>query len=337
MYGQNGAGKTSWLTALQGALSGIRGRFSTELFVRLAYRNSALPWSEAFKGYATSREEASRKNLNSIHFPFDAYRAISLDEYGFHAETEWQELDVVEAAANWWEWHGFDADTALAKAALQSRSLCLVPIGVEQPSWEVWLAAYPTDPQMKPYVDEISDVAHEAEGLLMEAHRVAREVARDGEEEDRLTDPYFEETSERLFPRIDQNPMLGGLAARLANRSGSIDRLRMTQSILFRNASEFGSPWWPQDGMPIRIAKLAEAPRLRWPQLLVEAGDSRLDAILRYRIRNLLWPSEDDLWKEPEARMGDVVEGLQPSLRPLQPRRTGCFSTPFPPRRQSRF
>lgn len=239
-YGRNGAGKSTIIDAIRCALTGIRSDIPVELYVRLPTQT----------------------------FEDSEYPVLPMQTKVGAIEAEWGWDDLYSAAEYDWSTR-CDANRELAVAAVRSQRLAVIPTGNSaSPQWEIWLAADPGRPEMRPWVEQSKA-------------RLSESVARFQEWGDD-DDEAMERHQEALWS-LAQDPLFSLAWTRPPDSFGH--RWEYLEEMRDR-WEDWGFPTGPVDGLPIPVARLAATDRLVWPRPLFEVDEGVLQSMLDHaRVR----------------------------------------------------
>lgn len=257
LYGRNGAGKSSLLHLLKAGLTGRATYMPVELYVRVPVRVGR----EGFLDPGTSTPVT---DVTAPHLPADL-RVGALD-----VPMSWS--DVIDAALTDWSSRGDFKDRRLAEAALQTRCLALIPVGVDRPRWQVWLAADTSNPVMEPWIGDADQLLSRWKHAF-DAWDDARERGDDSDELDRMEELEWETVGHPLFSTIWTRP-----TDRSNGRAGHLEPMHSIWE-------QTGIPTRPVDGLPVPVARLGTSEHLMWPRALFEVGDDALQRLLHHETR----------------------------------------------------
>lgn len=245
LYGRNGAGKSTVINALRSALTGVRASIPVELYVRLPTESRDFGVEGQSRRHVYPRLPIeTKRSMNGV--PLDLEALLSAAQYDWSTRCD-------------------AADRSLAEAAVRSDRLAVIPVGSEgAPQWQVWLAADPYRPEMRPWVER-------SKARLLASDKAYQDWAEHDEDDDlreQFDDTIWELVSDPLFSIAWTRP-----GDEPITRFDYLDDMRQRQETL-------GIPTGPHDGLPIPVARLATSERLDWPRPLFEVEEGVLQAML---------------------------------------------------------
>ena len=270
LYGQNGAGKTTILEAWRCALSGRRGRLPVELYMEMPQAVGFFGGHGALVDRGDQGSDEKSEEDDGLALPVKRpFEASDRSMWGF----AWTPSMVDSVADEDWAAHNSVWDDDFARAVLSTGKVALVPVGVESPQWEVWLAADMTHEAMRPFAERARRALSTCQATLSHLRAL--------DDDDRTSEAEADEASEQFeeaFQAILTDPLFRYLQQDLLNARWD-DTTSMVDDFI-DEAVHAGIPAQPVDTMPVPVALLGTAKRLPWPQLLYEVDDETLDRMV---------------------------------------------------------